>query len=141
MDTKLKSDIAESAVITELLRRGHSVLKPVGDRLPYDIAVDINGSFVRIQVKSAWKYKGAYTVDTRRTKTNRRQMLRKRYMDGDFDIAIIYIEDLRVFYIMPMSVFSGFASGISLVETLKRQRKPISAAYREKWELLKGVAR
>ena len=34
MDTKLKADISESAVTTELLRRGFKVLKPVGDRLP-----------------------------------------------------------------------------------------------------------
>ena len=40
MDTKLKADIAESAAITELLHRGYNVLRPVGDRLPYDIAVD-----------------------------------------------------------------------------------------------------
>jgi hypothetical protein len=136
MDTKLKSDISEYAVITELLKRGYSVLKPVGDRLPYDIAIDMNGKLVRIQVKSAWLYNGNYTVDTRRTKTNRRQMKRQRYSKEDFDFAIIYIDKLNIFYIMPMSVFSGFASGISLVEIDKRQRKPRSAIYRENWDLL-----
>ena len=54
MDTKLKADIAESTVITELLKRGFNVLKPIGDRLPYDLAIDINGKLLRIQVKSAW---------------------------------------------------------------------------------------
>ena len=44
IDTKLKADIAESAVITEFLRRGFKVLKPVGDRLPYDLAIDISGN-------------------------------------------------------------------------------------------------
>ncbi|MBU0759722.1 MAG: hypothetical protein KKC66_02385 [Candidatus Omnitrophica bacterium] len=34
MDTKLKADIAEAAVTTELLKRGFRVLKPIGDRLP-----------------------------------------------------------------------------------------------------------
>jgi hypothetical protein len=139
MDTKLKSDIAESAVVTELLKRGYSVLKPFGDRLPYDVAVDLNSKLIRIQVKSAWLYNGNYTIDTRRTKTNRRQMLRKRYGQEDFDFAIIYIDELKVFYIMPVSVFSQFASGISLVETDKRQRKPKSASYRENWDLLARV--
>ncbi|MBF0490861.1 MAG: endonuclease, partial [Candidatus Omnitrophica bacterium] len=76
MDTKLKSDIAESAVITELLFRGFNVLRPVGDRLPYDIAVDHDGRLVRIQVKCAWydKKDDVYVVDARRTKTNRRRM-------------------------------------------------------------------
>lgn len=54
MDTKLKADIAESAVITELLKRGFKVLKPLGDRLAYDLALDLNGKLLRIQAKSAW---------------------------------------------------------------------------------------
>ncbi|MEK9165596.1 MAG: group I intron-associated PD-(D/E)XK endonuclease [Patescibacteria group bacterium] len=137
MDTKLKADIAESAVATELLKRGFKVLKPLGDRLPYDLAIDINGKLLRIQVKSAWFYRGAYKVDSRLTKTNRRRMLRKYYNKNDFDFAIIYIQDLNIFYIMPQPVFSDYKSEISLVETTKRQREPKSARYREKWGLLR----
>ena len=136
MDTKLKSDIAESAVVTELLRRGFKVLKPVGDRLPYDLAIDLRGKLLRIQVKSAWLQKGAYTVDTRRTKTNRRHMVRERYNENDFDFAVLYIDELKVSYVMPASVFSTYKSGISLVEGPTRQRKPKSAEYRESWDLL-----
>lgn len=136
MDTKLKADIAESAVITELLKRGFRVLKPVGDRLPYDLAVDHNGKLIKIQVKCAWydSSEDAYIVDVRRTKTNRRKMLRHRYTAKDFDYAILYIDDLRVFYVMPVRVFTSFASSISLVEDAKRQRKPRSALYRERWD-------
>ncbi len=138
MDTKLKADIAESAVTTELLKRGFRVLQPVGDRLAYDLAVDLHGKLLRIQVKSAWFVKGAkyYTVDARRTKTNRRRMLRQRYDADDFDFAIIYLADLRVFYVMPISVFSSYESTVAFVETDKRQRKPKSARYRERWDLL-----
>ena len=51
MDTKLKADIAESATVTELLRRGFNVLLPFGDRLPYDIAVDYGDKLIKIQVE------------------------------------------------------------------------------------------
>ena len=136
MDTKLKADVAEAAVIAELLKRGFRVLQPVGDRLPYDLALDVKGKLLRIQVKSAWYYNGSFTVDSRRTKTNRRIMLRKHYKDSDFDFAILYIDRLDTFYIMPISVFSAYKSGISLVESEKRQRKPQSAMYRERWDLL-----
>jgi len=136
MDTKLKADIAESAVVTALLKKGFKVLKPIGDRLPYDLAVDIDGKLLRIQVKSAWYYNGSYTVDSRRTKTNRRHMLRARYNGRDFDFAILHIDRSNVFYVMPASVFSSYKSGISLVELKKRQRKPKSAEYRERWDLL-----
>jgi hypothetical protein len=138
MDTKLKADIAESAVVTELLKRGFRVLKPIGDRLAYDLALDLNGRLVRIQVKSAWfnsrtKY---YAVDVRRTKTNRRNMLRDRYGEDDFDFAVLYIDSLNVFYVMPIAIFLSYSSTITLIEMDKRQRKPKSAEYRERWDLL-----
>jgi len=108
MDTKLKADIAESAVTTELLKRGFRVLRPTGDRLPYDLAVDRAGTLVRIQVKSAWfnKTDACYVVDARRTKTNRRKMQRQWYSDRDFDFAIIYLDDVDVFYVLPVRFFS-----------------------------------
>ena len=139
-DTKLRSDIAESAVATELLKRGFRVLRPVGDRLPYDLAVDAGHRLIRIQVKSAWyeSAKGLYTVDTRRTKTNRRRMLRARYTAKDFDFAILHIPSENAYYILPVAAFTAYRSGISLVEGQKRQRKPRSWQYRERWDLLVG---
>jgi hypothetical protein len=112
------------------------VLKPIGDRLPYDLAIDNKGKLLRIQVKSTWFYRGAYKVDSRMTKTNRRKMIRKYYNENDFDFAIIYIQDLNIFYIMPQKVFASYKSEISLVETAKRQRKPRSMEYKERWDLL-----
>jgi hypothetical protein len=140
MDTKLKSDIAESAVSTALLIRGFTVLKPVGDRLPYDIAIDIKGKLIRIQVKHAWynKKDKAYVVDVRRTKTNRRRMLRKKYNDNDFDFVIAFIGEKLIFYIIPSIVFNSFASSISFIEDHKRQRSPKSGQYRENWQLIKN---
>jgi hypothetical protein len=41
VDTKLKGDIAEQATILQALERGWGVLKPIGDRLPYDLVFDI----------------------------------------------------------------------------------------------------
>ncbi len=138
MDTKLKAGIAESAVTTELLKRGFRVLQPIGDRLAYDLAVDLRGRLLRIQVKSAWfnAKDNCYVVDGRRTNTNRRRMLRKHYSADDFDFAIIYLADLQVFYVMPVAVFSSYRSTVTLIEKTKRQRKSKSAEYRERWDLL-----
>jgi hypothetical protein len=138
MDTKLKSDIAEQAVVLYALKQEWGVLKPYGDRLPYDLVFDIDGIFLKIQVKSAWfdVKRQNYVVDSRRTKTNRRQMLRETYKIGDFDFAIIYIEELEIFYVMPSDVFISYGSEIHLVETDKRQRKPKSSEFRNAWSLI-----
>ena len=138
MDTKLKGDIAEQAVVLYALKQGWGVLKPIGDRLPYDLALDISGSILTIQVKSAWfdTKRQNYVVDTRRTKTNRRVMIRANYEVKDFDFAVIFIEELDVFYVMPSDVFISYGSEIHLVEAVKRQRKPKSGEYRNAWNLI-----
>jgi len=136
VETKLKGDIAEQSAILHALKRGWGVLKPVGDRLPYDLVFDVDGVFVRVQVKSSWldERKGNYVVDNRRTKTNRRIMVRERYKSSDFDFAMLYIEKLDLFYVFPIDVFTKYGSEIHLVEASKRQRRPQSANYRDAWD-------
>lgn len=142
MDTKLKGDIAEQSVILFALKKGWGVSKPVGDRLPYDLILDLNGKLVKIQVKSAWfdVAKQNYVVDNRRTKTNRRQMIRSPYSLNDFDFAVVHIPEVEIFYVFPCEVFIQYGSEIHLVETDKRQRKPNSRVYRDAWELVEQWA-
>ena len=91
-------------------------------------------------MKSAWydEKRGNYVVDNRRTKTNRRVMVRENYCPTDFDFAIVYIDALHIFYVIPVTDFIEYGSEIHLVETDKRQRKPKSAFFREAWQLLRN---
>lgn len=143
VDTKLKGDIAEQAAVLHALKRGWGVLKPVGDRLPYDLVFDVEGTLIKIQVKYAWfdEPSGNYVADNRRTKTNRRSMVREVYKQSDFDFALVHIEKLDLFYVFPVEVFIGYGSEIHLVEAEKRQRKPRSAVYRDAWEFIWQQAR
>jgi hypothetical protein len=142
MDTKLKGDVAEQAAILQALRRGWGVLSVIGDRLPYDLVFDVSGVLVKVQVKCAWFYGpvSSYMTDNRRTKTNRRSMVRAPYAVSDFDFALVYVEQGDLFYVFPVDVFIGYASQIYLVESDKRQRKPRSAEYRDAWELISNWA-
>jgi len=138
MDTKQKGDIAEQAAILHALKRGWGVLKPIGDRLPYDLVFDLSGTLVKVQTKLAWFYEPdqCHLLDNRRTKTNRRRMIRDRYLPSDFDFALAYLEDLDLFYVFPVVVFIAYAGQITIVESAKRQRKPRSAKYRDAWDLI-----
>ena len=142
MSTKLTGDITEQAAVFHALKRGWGVLKPVGDRLPYDLVFDVRGTLVKVQVKTAWfdEARGNYVVDNRRTKTNRRVMVREVYTPSDFDFALAYLPDRDLFYVFPVAVFISYASEIHLVEAGKRQRKPRSAAYRDAWALIQQWA-
>jgi len=142
IDTKQKGDIAEQAAVLHALNMGWAVLHPVGDRLPYDLVFDVNGVLIKIQVKSAWLDEGSgnYRVESRRTKTNRRQTKIERYEGSDFDFALLYIDDVDVFYVLPIEVFNSYKGAIALVEVDKRQRKPRSSAYRDAWSLIEEFA-
>src|SRR5437867_526197 len=63
-------------------------------------------------------------------------MLREKYAIADFDFALLYLQKVNLFYIIPSGVFVEYGSGIQLVETEKRQRKPSSAKFRNAWELI-----
>ncbi len=63
-------------------------------------------------------------------------MLRENYKLEDFDFAVIFIEDLGVFYVMPCEEFISYGSEIHLIEADKRQRKPKSAAFKNAWDLI-----
>jgi len=138
MNTKLRGDIAEQAAVFQALKRGWGVLTPVGDRLPYDLVFDVGGMLVKVQVKCAWfdEARRNYVVDNRRTKTNRRAMVRDVYAESDFDFALVYIEELDLFYVFPVDVFISYASEIHMVEADRRQRKPKSADFRDAWTLI-----
>jgi len=142
LSTKLKGDITEQAAILHALKRGWGVLKPIGDRLSYDLVFDVYGALVKVQVKTAWfdESRGNYVVDNRRTKTNRRVMVREVYTPSDFDFALAYLPDRDLFYVFPIEVFISYASEIHLVEVDKRQRKPRSAAFRDALELIQQWA-
>ena len=138
MNTKHKGDITEQVAVLEALKRGWGVLHPVGDNLPYDLVFDVFGTLVKVQVKSAWFDEPSenYVVDNRRTKTNRRVMVRDEYEISDFDFALVYLPDKSLFYVFPVEVFISYGSEIHMVETEKRQRKPKSANFRNAWELI-----
>jgi len=138
MHTKQRGDIAEQAAILEALKRGWSVLRPIGDCLPYDLVFDVAGRFVKAQVKCAWFDTPSqnYVVDNRRTKTNRRAMIREEYTASDFDFALVYLQQKSIFYVYPIGVFISFGSEIHMVEAERRQRRPRSSAYRDAWDLI-----
>jgi hypothetical protein len=138
MNTKHRGDIAEQAAVLEALKRGWGVLRPVGDNLPYDLVFDVGDRLVKVQVKYAWLDAPSqnYVVDNRRTKTNRRQMVRDEYRLSDFDFALVYLQEKNVFYVYPVDVFISFGSEIHMVEADKRQRRPRSSAYRDAWNVI-----
>jgi hypothetical protein len=128
MSTKLKGDLAEQEAVVRAMERGWGVLRPYGDRLPYDLAFDLDGVLVKAQVKAAWPNRNVFTCESRRTKTNRRTMVRAYYEPGDFDFALVKAD---AWYVLPADAFMSYKGAIAFGH--ERQR---TWQYREAWALI-----
>jgi len=136
--TKGKGDISECAVCLEAMKRGWEVLKPFGDKLPYDLVFDVSGFLVKIQVKSAWITDDSkvWAIESRRTKTNRRSMIKAYYKKSDFDFAVIHAIDPNVFWILPVKEFLTWKGQISFRLDENGQRHLKSNDFRNDWDLI-----
>jgi len=54
MKTTKTGDLAEAKFKVLCLENNINVLEPIGNNSPYDVVLDINGRFLRIQIKQGW---------------------------------------------------------------------------------------
>lgn len=61
MNSKRKGEISEAVVISELLKRNLTVSVPFGENARYDLVVDDDGDFERVQCKTGSLKNGGYS--------------------------------------------------------------------------------
>ena len=123
-DTKLTGDISETIVQLELLKRGFNVLKPIGDRLPYDLAIDLDGKIIRLQIRTAYKSKNnnSYIGNIRIAKTNRKKY---GYVLPDFskiEYFVFVIQELNEIFVIPTDIIKYKKSSIYISSTNKHKK-------------------
>ncbi len=67
MGTATRGNAAEAAVLAAFVHRGYDVLIPFGDGQPYNLAVELGTSMLRVQCKRAWPSKGCLLFNSRST--------------------------------------------------------------------------
>ncbi len=130
MDSKAKGDVSEYGAIFQLLKLNWNVLKPIGDRLPYDLVIERNNEFLKIQVKSGYKTKSGYSINNVRAKTNRKHYKFEKYKINDFHFAICYLKEEEVYYVFPIEYFLKFKGKITIGKNKTHE------VYKNKWDLL-----
>ena len=125
--TKQLGEWAELCFMARAADRGLNVSKPHGDSASYDVGVEQNGRFLRIQVKSTtFRRKGSYTCNILGAK-------RERYAPGQLDFFAVYLVPIDLWYIIPYELVEG---NLSLNLTPRKGHK--FAQYMEAWNLLRG---
>jgi hypothetical protein len=107
MQTKVKGDISEAKALLEFQKRNIPVAIPWGDKERYDMIIELNNQFYRIQVKTANEEENDGTVKCY-TRSSHDHTTHKNYFtyDGQVDyfvfynmkrdaVAIVPIEDVK----------------------------------------------
>jgi hypothetical protein len=127
---KRRGEWAELQFMAKAAKLGLRISKPWGEFSRYDMAIETDGHFVRVQVKSTIQRssEGCYICGVKPSTTS------KPYQRGEFDFLAAYVIAEDVWYIIPARlVVHGKRSGIRLYTS-----KPTSkyAPYKEAWDLL-----
>ena len=98
---KMKGDLAELMVATDLLRRGYKIAFPYGEDWDYDLIVDRKGTLEKVQVKYTESDGVVVTVRCRsHSLTNGKVKQTKRYTAAMIDWLAVYDAGTeRCFYI------------------------------------------
>jgi PD-(D/E)XK nuclease superfamily protein len=124
---KQRGEWAELRFMARAAEHGLCITKPWGEMSHYDFAIEYQGHFLRVQVKSTKrKRKGHYVCNVLTSG--------KPYKMGQIDFVAAYVIPEDVWYIIPVDAFCG-RWYIHFSLDLKTSKY---GQYREAWHLLRG---
>jgi hypothetical protein len=127
-DHKQRGQWVELLFMARAAQYGLGVAKPLGDWEYYDAAVQHQGRFLSVQVKSVmYRHHRSYTCNVIAGRTH------VLYPTNRLDYFAIYIIPLDLWYIVPYSVVGRTNQSICLTPDLKGHKYE---RYKEAWHLL-----
>jgi PD-(D/E)XK endonuclease len=125
---KERGEWAELRFMARAAEFGLRVSKPFGESAHYDVTVEHDGQFLRVQVKSTASQKhNSYGCALHGNRT--------LYQAGDFDFLAAYIIPLDVWFILPFEIA---IRGQQKLYLTPHYPQSIYEPYREAWHLLTG---
>lgn len=123
---KVRGEWVELKFMLRAIELGLHLNKPWGEVMPYDFAVEHEGAFVRVQVKSTmFKDRGGYSCTVRGCNGP--------YEGDPFEYLAAYVFQEELWYIIPAEMVVGQGS-IALYPKLKCAKY---GPYKEAWHLLR----
>jgi hypothetical protein len=111
--------------LAEFVIRGFDVLTPFGGGQPYDLVVDVDGRFLRIQCKTAWLVgRGCLAFHCRSTDHGRGRIS----YAGLADLFAVHLPPRDAIYLVPIDTVPGRIGRLRLEPTKNNQRRGVRFA-------------
>lgn len=120
MNSKDVGDVSVSAVLARLVKNNKHVLLPFGDNLRHDLAIDEEGKFSRIQIKTARLKKNKLIFNTCSSTFHRRNGTLKDYQ-GEIEFFGVYSRELDKVYLIPINKVQTKREATLLLSEPKRK--------------------
>lgn len=131
MNPKAKGERSEACVLAALLKAGEVVLTPFGDNQRYDLVIDRNGEFLRIQCKTG-RLKGN-SIEFNTCSTAGGELKYRRGYQGQIEYFGVYCPETDRTYLVPVDAV-GKRSGTLTLHKIQRNQRAASD-----YELKDGV--
>lgn len=100
--TKAVGLVGEQVLIAEFVKRGVTVLLPVGDNLPYDLVIETRSGYLKGQVKTTERVNDGKMVFATNI-TNPFKKTSRKYTESEIDFFGLYCIENGYVGIMPVS--------------------------------------
>jgi len=121
-DTSSIGNKTEAIVLTALVHAGYSTLLPFGGGHPYDIALDVDGRFLRVQCKTGRLLREGVVFFP--TASWCRNMSYRSYR-GDVDLFGVYCAGTGQVYLVPIADVPERAASLRIVAPKNGQTRGI----------------
>lgn len=122
----INGEIAEAAVTLALLKGGKVVLQPYGNGQRYDLVIDENGQFYRVQVKAGWLTADKNIVRFQSCSNNKGYA--RRSYHGQIEYFAVYCAELDTVYLVPIDHVPGKDCYLRLTPTKNNQETGVKWA-------------
>ena len=109
MNKVLKGDISKACVVAKLLKEGFTILEPISENSRYDLVIDLNGKFLRIQIKTIYykNDKKVYEMACYSTTRRNKKHIKAIYTEEEVDYIIGYNPEKDEMYTFPIRDING----------------------------------
>lgn len=127
MTPKEKGSRSEGAIMSQLIKCGHTVLLPIGENNRYDLVIDLNGEFKRVQCKTGILRGGA--IRFRPCSENVVKGKRVTYSyTGSVEFIGVYCEERDEVYLVPVAECAATCTSLRLDKSKNNQQNGVRSA-------------